>query len=53
MRFWLDAGRADEGLPEGRRQAFRDDALASYRAFWAGDGVELPAVFVVGSGAAP
>ncbi|CAA9566417.1 MAG: hypothetical protein AVDCRST_MAG49-3097 [uncultured Thermomicrobiales bacterium] len=52
-RFWLDVGRADEDLPAPRRQAFRDEVLAAYRAFAAGDGVELPAVFVVGSGATP
>ncbi len=53
VRFWLDAGRADEALPEGRRQSFRDEALESYRAFSVGDGVELPAVLIIGSGAAP
>ena len=54
VRFWLDASEKDDGLPVGERlQGFRDEALAAYRAFATGNGVEIPAVFVLGSGAAP
>ena len=53
-RFWLDANRALEAaLPEERRRAFRDEVRAAYRPFAAGDGVEVPATVVLGSGAAP
>ena len=53
-RFWLDANRALEAaLPEERRRAFREEVRAAYRPFASGDGVEVPAVVVVGSGAAP
>lgn len=53
QQFWLDVGHDDEDLPPRRRQAFRDEVHAAYRAFSPGDSVVLPAVFVIGSGTAP
>ena len=52
LQFWLDTGRADEGLPQERRQAFHAEVLAAYRSYATEDGVEVPAVFVLASGAA-
>jgi hypothetical protein len=53
-RFWLDANRALEAsLPEERRQAFRDEVRSAYRPFASGDGAEVPATVVLGSGTAP
>ena len=53
VRFWLDGNRFDATLPADRRSAFHAEVLDAYRAFDRGNGVEVPALVVIGSGAAP
>jgi SAM-dependent methyltransferase len=53
VRFWLDTNRFDETLPAERRPAFHAEVLDAYRAFDRGNGIEVPALVVIGSGAAP
>lgn len=52
LQLWLNANHVDETLPEERRQLFYDDVLAAYWSFATGDGLEVPACFVLGSGRA-
>ena len=53
VQFWLTGNETHDRLPEGRQRALREEALAAYHGFAVDGEVQVPAVFVLGSGAAP